>query len=155
MNTKNVRMIPGLLLIILGIFFLLAQYVEFGPGLFVLLLGTAFLFAYAFTRAYGLLIPGCILAGIGVGLLFERTMNSSVTISLGLGLGFIAIFVVQKILGGASHWWPLIPGGVLVLVGIAEAVPQGQMLIEKGWPVILILIGLAMLAGLYRQPRTR
>jgi hypothetical protein len=154
MKTPNARMIPGLVLIVIGIFFLLAQYFEFGPGLFVLLLGTAFLFAYAFTRAYGLLIPGCILAGIGVGLLFERTMNSGVTISLGLGLGFIAIFVVQKIFGKASHWWPLIPGGVLVIVGIAEAVPQGQMLIEKGWPVILIVIGLAILAGTYWRPRT-
>ena len=147
MNTRNARMIPGLVLIILGVFFLLAQYFEFGPGLFVLLLGTAFLVAYAFTRAYGLLIPGCILAGIGVGLLFERVMNPGVTVSLGLGLGFIAIFVVQRIIGGVSHWWPLIPGGVLVLVGIAEAVPQGQVLIEKGWPVILIGVGLAILAG--------
>jgi hypothetical protein len=147
MKTPNARMIPGLVLIIIGIFFLLAQYFEFGPGLFVLLLGTAFFVAYMFTRAYGLLIPGCILAGIGVGLLFERTMNSGVTISLGLGLGFIVIYVVQKIFGNASHWWPLIPGGVLVLVGIAEVVPQGQMLIEKGWPVILIVIGLAILAG--------
>ena len=147
MNTKNARVIPGLMLIIIGVFFLLAQYFEFGPGLFVLLLGVAFLIAFAFSRAYGLLIPGCILAGIGVGLLFERSMNSGVTISLGLGLGFIAIFVVQKIFNGDSHWWPLVPGGILVVLGIAEAVPQGQVLIEKGWPVILILVGLAILAG--------
>ena len=104
MNTKNARVIPGLMLIIIGVFFLLAQYFEFGPGLFVLLLGVAFLIAFAFSRAYGLLIPGCILAGIVVGLLFERSMNSGVTISLGLGLGFIAIFVVQKIFNGDSHW---------------------------------------------------
>jgi len=148
MNANRRQILPGLILIVLGIVFLLTQYFEFGPGLFLMLLGLIFLIPYAFTRSYGLLIPGCILAGIGVGLTFERTMaRPDVTVSIGLGLAFISIFLVQLIAAGASHWWPLIPGAILLLGGIAELVPQGQVLLEKGWPLLLIVIGLAVLAG--------
>ena len=148
MSVNRVRLIPGLILIVLGVMFLLMQYFEFGPGLFLLLLGLIFLIPYLLTRSYGMLIPGCILAGIGVGLMFDRPpLGTSVAVPIGLGLGFIAIFVVQLIVARASHWWPLIPGSILVLVGIAEGIPQAQTLIEKGWPLVLVLIGLLILAG--------
>lgn len=148
MSTTRAQIIPGLILIVLGVAFLLTQYFDFGPGLFVMLLALVFLIPYVFTRSYGLLIPGCILGGIGVGLAFERALaRPDVTVSISLGLGFIAIFVVQWIVAGASHWWPLIPGGILVLVGLAEMMPQAQAMLEKGWSVILIVIGLGILAG--------
>lgn len=156
MNANRRQIIPGLILIVLGIAFLLTQYFEFGPGLFLTLLGLVFLIPYAFTRSYGLLIPGCILAGIGIGLAFERAvMRPDVTVSIGLGLGFIAIFVVQLVVGGSSHWWPLVPGGILVLAGLAETVPQAQAILEKGWPLILIAIGLAILVGQFLSARAR
>jgi len=148
MSVNRARLIPGLVLIFLGIAFLLMQYVEFGPGLFLVFLGLIFLIPYALTRAYGLLIPGCILAGIGVGLMFDRPpLNTAVTVPIGLGLGFIAIFVAQLVFTRESHWWSLIPGGLLVLAGIADGIPQAQTLIEKGWPLILVLIGLLIMAG--------
>ncbi len=148
MSINRARLIPGLILIALGIMVLLMQYFEFGPGLFLLLLGLVFLIPYVMTRSYGILIPGCILAGIGIGLMFDRPpLGTSITVPIGLGLGFIAIFVVQLIVVHSAHWWSLIPGGILVLVGIAEGVPQAQSFIEKGWPLILVLIGLLILAG--------
>ncbi len=153
MNANRARLIPGLILIALGILFLVAQYFE-APGLILLFLGLVFLIPYVLTRSYGLLIPGCILAGLGVGILFQRALGrGDITVLMGLGLGFIAIFVVQLIVAGASHWWPLIPGGLLVLAGLAEALPQGQALIEKGWPLILILLGLLILAGTFWNTR--
>ncbi len=158
MSTNRGRIIPGLILIVLGMALLLGQYFEFGPSLFLVLLGLAFLIPYALTRSYGLLIPGCILTGIGIGLAFERAAaRPDVTVSIGLGLGFLAIFVVQMVVAGSSHWWPLIPGGILVLVGGAEAVPQIQGVLEKGWPVILIVIGLAILVGqlMWTKPKSR
>lgn len=154
MDKNRARMIPGLILIVLGIAFLLMQYFEFGPALFLTLLGLAFLIPYVFTRSYGLLIPGCILAGIGIGLVFDRPpLGTAIAVPIGLGLGFIAIFVVQLIVARQSHWWPLIPGGILVLVGIAEGFPQAQLLVEKGWPLILVLIGLLILAGQFWRTR--
>jgi hypothetical protein len=153
-DTQRARMIPGLILIVLGIAFLLVQYFEFGPALFLTLLGLVFLIPYALTRNYGLLIPGCILTGIGIGLVFDRPpLHSAIAVPIGLGLGFIAIFVIQLLVARHSHWWPLIPGGILVLVGVAEGIPQAQMLIEKGWPLILVLIGLLILAGQFWQTR--
>lgn len=146
MNVNRAGLIPGLVLIFLGIAFLLVQYFEFGPGLFLLMLGLAFLIPYAFTRAYGILIPGCILAGIGLGLLFDRPpLRSDMTVLIGLGLGFVAIYVVHLVFTRASHWWSLVPGGILILIGIAEGIPQAQALIQQGWPLILILIGLVIL----------
>jgi hypothetical protein len=154
MNVNRRQILPGLILIVLGIVFLLTQYFEFGPGLFLILLGLVFLIPYAFTHSYGLLIPGCVLAGIGVGLVFERTLSRpDVTVSIGLGLAFIAIFLVQRIVAGSSHWWPLIPGGILLLGGFAELAPQGQVLLEKGWPLLLIAVGLAVLAGSFITSR--
>ncbi len=144
---NRARMVPGLILIVIGIALLLLQFFRFGPGQFLLLLGLVFLVSYFVTRSQGFLIPGCILAGIGLGLIFETSEQTSVTVPIGLGLGFIAIFVIQLLIAGRSHWWPLVPGSLLVLVGLAESLPQAQTLIEKGWPLLLILIGLAVLMG--------
>jgi hypothetical protein len=144
---NRARMIPGLILIVIGIALLLMQFFRFGPGQFLLLLGLIFLVPYFLTRGYGLLIPGCILAGMGLGLIFETSEEMSVTFPIGLGLGFIAIFVIQLLVAGHSHWWPLVPGVALVLTGLAESLPQAQTLFEKGWPLLLILIGLAILLG--------
>lgn len=153
MNINRARLIPGLILIVLGVAFLLAQYFDFGPPLFLTLLGFVLLIPYIFTRSYGLLVPGCILTGIGVGLLFDRPpLGTAIAVPIGLGLGFIAIFAIHSTVARQSHWWPLIPGGVLVLGGIAEGTPQAQVLIEKGWPLILVLIGLLILAGQFWNP---
>ncbi len=154
MNINRARLIPGLILIFLGIVFLLMQYFEFGPGLFLTLLGFAFLIPYVLTRSYSLLIPGCVLVGIGIGLMFDRPpLFTPVAVPLGLGLGFVAIYVVHLVMTRASHWWPLVPGSILVLVGIAEGIPQAQVFIEKGWPLILVLIGLLILAGQFWSTR--
>jgi hypothetical protein len=152
---KRGQLIPGVILIALGSAFLLMQYFDFGPGLFLTLLGLAFLVPYALTRLYGLLIPGCILAGLGIGMMVERGARMEMTVLLGLGLGFIAIYVIHLILTRNSHWWPLIPGGILIVIGIVEAVPQGQALFEKWWPLILIVIGLAVLAGPFLMSRNK
>lgn len=148
MNANPKQVIPGSILIVLGISFLLTQYFELGPALLLTLFGLVFLIPYAFTHSYGLLIPGCILAGLGIGLAFEHAvMQPDVTVSIGLGVGFIAIFVVQLVVAGSSHWWPLVPGSILMLGGLAEAVPQAQAMLEKSWPLLLIAIGLVILAG--------
>jgi hypothetical protein len=156
MKSNRAQLIPGLVLILLGIALLLAQYFEFGPGLFLTLLGLAFLILYATMHSYGLLVPGCILAGIGLGLLFDRPpLISQVAVPIGLGFGFIAIFVAQLVVMRTLHWWPLIPGSILIVVGVAEGVPQAQTLIEKGWPLILVAIGLIILSASFIQMRTK
>ena len=154
MQTRRGRLIPGLILILLGIAFLLRNYFEIGPGLILILAGLVFLVPYVLTRWYGLLIPGMILLGLGIGLLYERGFRTDVTVPLGLGLGFIAIFVVDFIATRTMRWWPLIPGVILALVGIVGVFPEAQVWLEKGWPVLLILGGLLLLALNFVKPHT-
>ncbi len=142
MNRSQMNQIlPGLILIALGILFLLGRTALSG-AVFLGGLGAIFIIAYFGTRKYGWLIPGCILAGLGVGELMGWS-------SLGLGLGFIAIFVVDLIVRGKSHWWPLIPGVIISLdalnsrAGAVLAPIQG--LINNFWPVLLIVIGVLLL----------
>jgi hypothetical protein len=151
MNVSRARLIPGLVLIALGLIFLFGQYFEFAPPFFILLLGLVFLGGYVATRSNGFLIPGCILSGLGAGLLFARPpFREDAAVSLGLGIGFIAIYVVQRLVSGRAHWWSLIPGGLLLLAGVAETLPEGRLLVERGWPIALILLGLLILASQFR-----
>jgi hypothetical protein len=147
------NLIPGLFLILLGIGFLLKEYFEIGPGLVLLFVGVVFLVPYLFTRWYGMLIPGLLLVGLGIGLMFERGTRTDVTAPLGLGLAFIAIFVVDFATTRALRWWPLVPGLVLTFVGIAEAFPEAQLWVERGWPVLLIALGLFLLGAEFLGPR--
>lgn len=118
----------GLVLIALGLAFLAMQFFEqIGGSVVLLSLGAAFLTAHLIYRVYGLLIPGCILLGLGTGLLVQETAivpRISDPVVVGLGLGFVLIWVIDRVFtrrGPRGSWWPLIPGGILLLVGIAES----------------------------------
>jgi hypothetical protein len=147
MQIQRGRLIPGLVLILLGVAFLLRDYFSIGPEIIVIVAGLGFLVAYIFARLYGLLIPGMLLLGLGLGLMYQRTSNAGAAVPLGLGLGFIAIWVVDFIANRARHrWWPLIPGAALIIPGIVDMFPDARVWLEKGWPVILIVVGLAIIA---------
>lgn len=136
----------GLLLIGLGGALLLAATTDLGGEVVVGFIGVAFLVAYATTRTYGFLIPGGILTGLGTGLVLQPLGVRGDIVALGLGLGFVAIAVVDQLLspGRSGWWWPFIPGGVLLLssVGSVTGLPNlGRYLL----PGLLILAGAALL----------
>ena len=54
---------------------------------------------------------------------------------LTLGLGFCLIWVLER-----KHWWALIPGGILVMVGLSNF--WGIM---QFWPIALIALGVYLL----------
>jgi hypothetical protein len=68
---------------------------------------------------------------------------------LGLGVGFIAIYVIPLVYRGKSHWWSLIPGLILVVVGLAKTSDDLERLFEVGWPHIHVILGLLILAGAF------
>jgi hypothetical protein len=98
----------------------LAGFVLFivaGFGLVLLLTGVH-------TRLFGLLLAGALLVGIGPGVYFGWNQNAGpnalaqtgimlVWFSLGWGL----ITVLYRALFHKFIWWPLIPGGILAMVG--------------------------------------
>lgn len=138
--------VGGIILIIAGIFFLLANIFprQVGPS-FPLLVGLAFLTAYFLgQRNVGFLIPGGIIAGTGLGVLLAQLIpdrESGGIIVLCLGLGFIAIWLFER-----GHQWALIPGGILVVIGAFVASSElAQLNLGRWWPAVLILVGLGVL----------
>ncbi len=156
MEDRNRRaLVIGLILIVLGVGLLAMQLMQpgFGQPLILFLIGAAFLVGYFIRRSYGLLIPGCILVGLALGSLGVQIFGQFGDLTvIGLGIGFVAIYVIDLLYRRVTHWWPLIPGGILIVVGLAQALeenPNFAVLWEKGWPLILVLVGLLLLAGAF------
>ncbi len=143
------REFAGIFLIVLGLVLFVIQFVRgWGDSLFLILVGSLFIAGYLYRRAYGLLIPGCLLLGLGFGQIVERSFAPMGDWgAIGLGAGFASIYLADLVYRRSSHWWPLIPGLVLILVGISQGNPALQNMMSIGWPLILIFIGALMLAG--------
>jgi hypothetical protein len=142
------RVVLGGILIVLGIGLFALQFFEgFSEAFYLFLIGGAFTAWYLYRRAYGLLIPGCIMLGLGLGTVGEETFMSFKGLEeVGLGVGFVALWVIPLIYEGKSIWWPLIPGAILVIVGLSEGNEAFQRLFDVGWPLIIVFIGLLLLA---------
>ncbi len=78
-------------------------------------------------RLLGLIIPGCILLGIGPGIglawgdLLPDEFNglSQTGIMLAcFGLGWLLLTPFSRVVTHTFVWWPLIPGGILLVVGM-------------------------------------
>jgi hypothetical protein len=151
------RIVTGAILILLGVGFLALQFLQgFGQAAVLFLIGGAFIAAYLLTRRYGLLIPGGILVGIGLGSIGEQSVFAFQGLStIGLGIGFVAIYVIALVYQGRAHWWPLIPGLILIAIGLSEGSRVIQQLFSIGWPLILIFAGLVLLAGAFGLFRHR
>ncbi len=151
------RLVGAAILIGLGLLFLLMNFApSLDLGRLILIgLGGIFLAAAFLTRSPGLVIPGCILAGIGVGVWLVSggpafgSSGDGAIILICMGLGFAAIMPLMRLVGGQPHWWPLIPGGILGGIGLLMMFGDaGLSLLEqigRFWPVALILIGLYIL----------
>lgn len=148
------RYIPGLVLIIVGGILLLARQQVMSGDLTVLVIGALLLAVYAASGAHGLLVPGAILTGLGAGIaLRDRFGPESATVPLGLGVGFLLIYVIDRARGGPKgSWWPLIPGGVLVAVGLMQAARTDGPLkaLASWWPLLFVLLGIWLIA----RPKT-
>lgn len=148
-NRSGGGIVAGVVLILLGMAFFAQQLIGgLGDSALLFLIAGAFVAGYFYKQAYGLLIPGCILVGLALGSIGEDTVFGIGDFSaVGLGLGFVAIYLIDLAYSGATHWWPLIPGGILVASGIAESSVTVQRLFAVGWPLVLVFVGLLILAG--------
>jgi hypothetical protein len=151
------RRFGGLLLLGIGLLMLLTNFTRSNvlgdlilPGLGLLFLAWAF-----YTRRFGLTVPGCILTGLGIGVLLESRVSipgdsdSGGVVVLGLAAGFLAIALIAPFFEQKRVFWPLIPGGILALVGILQFMGdiglQGLNVLGTFWPVILVAVGLYIL----------
>jgi len=169
---RNTAWVVGIALVVAGLWALLREVVRarlFGPFLlpgltwnshawdlmFLPALGCVFLVWGVLVRRIGLLVPGGVLGGVGLGVFLNEgllggapsdTHGGVVLASMGLGWAFVAILSIAFIERRA--WWPLIPAALLGAMGIALLVGGGAAL-EKvatlGVPSGLILAGLGLM----------
>ncbi len=144
MRKLEFRLVFGILLILGGVLFLLEalHLIVIGDwlwGLAFMAAGAVFLYVY-FTRReqWWPLIPGCTLAGIGVGILLASLFPvldflTGMFVLGGIGLGFLLIYLARR-----DYWWAIIPAGTmlsLALVTVAERV----FVDDVGVPGVLFL----------------
>ena len=148
----------GLVLILLGAWFLVAQWVPglpttfswpwivIGVGGFLLLLGLL-------TGAPGLAVPACIVGGIG-GLLYWQNATGnweSWAYAWTLIPGFVGVGILLSGLLGGEIRQSVQGGGWLILISLVLFAVFGSFLggldlLGPYWPVLLILLGLLLLA---------
>jgi hypothetical protein len=146
-------MAAGIALVVIGILALAIQRFE-GPGraLVLLLAGGAFIATYFYSDIYGLLVPGGILSGLGLGLLFEwKDIAFRDPNAVGLGVGFVAIYVIERAYRRRAHWWPLIPGIILVGSGIGMRYGDVGHVLWRWTPAILVALGIVMVIRAIRR----
>lgn len=86
--------------------------------------GLVLLFTGIYTRLFGLILAGALLVGIGPGIYFSWNQNAGPNALAQTGimlvwfaLGWGIITVLYRALFHKFIWWPLIPGGILAMVG--------------------------------------
>lgn len=144
------RYVQGLVLIAVGVVLLLAMRAYAIGDQSVLVVGALLLVAYAFTGRYGLLVPAGILTGLGAGIAARDWVGADrAPVLLGLGVGFLFVYVVDLARSGrqAAEWWPLVPGGILVAVGLLRVLRGAGIMqvMAAWWPMLLIVLGIWLL----------
>lgn len=153
------RIVGGVALIALGLIALAAQFIDLGETAGLLIvpgLGIIFLLWGLLTRQSGFLIPGGILGGIGLGILLitgpyeiaNEELQGGVFM-LAFALGWFLIPILSTIFTGDNHWWALIPGAIMALIGggllFGGAALTALEYLGNLWPVFLILGGLYLI----------
>lgn len=163
-NSKKGSLTGGLILVGIGVGLLLSQLTHL-EWLFPLALGLAFLIAGIMTRKAGLIIPGGIIGGVGLGVIAvdnawfapENSTASGGVFLLAFSIGWFLITVLSKLFTDETQIWALIPGGIMALIGTLVLMGEmGLKILEQigfFWPVILIVIGLAILFGWWKERR--
>lgn len=146
------RLFLGLVLLAVGAALLLARMhvVASGPAI-LLAVGVALALWGVLQRRLGPLVPGCVLLGLGAGMfLGDRGVEALGMVRwhvLGLGFGFVLIFLLALVLGLGSQVWALVVGLVLCAVGFLPHLkglvdPQVLVAVRTYWPVLLVVAGL-------------
>ncbi|HNX49765.1 MAG TPA: DUF5668 domain-containing protein [Thermoanaerobaculaceae bacterium] len=162
-RTRSKHLFLALVLIAVGGVLLATRFfpLDWTPAL-VLGLGIAFAGMAILQRSQGTLVTGMILLGLGAGMALGRAATLGIPVSnwmlLCLAGAFFAIFVFGALLGTSRHWWPLIPGVVLLVVGGAQYAsrlnffpPALESAARTWWPAALVLAGAILLFKAFRK----
>ena len=162
-KTEN-TIVAGLALIVIGLVALAAQFID-SPNLGLLVLPTLAIIFLAWgliTRTFGFIIPGGILAGIGLGAILvqsdltsQHELMQGGVFMLAFAGGWALITLLSVFTTDRLQWWPLIPAGIMAIIGAlllaGEAGLKVLELSEYIWPIALIVVGLAIILRRYSR----
>ncbi|MFO7916888.1 MAG: hypothetical protein R6V13_02265 [Anaerolineae bacterium] len=150
-------LIPGFILlgisalIFLGEFFPTAEETIGGP-LFLMALSASFWIVYLIHKEHWwAVIPGGVLLSVAVVAALENMalgFDPGGIVLLGIGLTFLLLAIVPT--DEERMRWPLIPGGILLLIGIV-AMAEEVAVLQYVWPAVLILGGLYLVLRNFMQ----
>lgn len=131
-SVKNSRpgfvYIIGIAMVAVGVLVLLEQYLKTDWLLFAFapIIGIFFLIEAQRTRRFVFLVIGGLLTGAGLGgiigmsMLFDRPIAHDIGwLLIFIALGWAAVAVFSRKLLTKPAWWALIPGGIILSVGLA------------------------------------
>lgn len=152
------RVILAVMLIAIGLLAFLSQVIDLPNVGWLILPGLAVIFLLwgLLTREVGLLIPGGILAGLGLGVYLivgpyagqiEENQGGIFLLAFSAGWALISLFSLFSKQG--FQWWPLIPGAIIALVGVAVMrgglAMQLLQILGYAWPLALVAVGVYLL----------
>ena len=153
----------GVMLVVVGGVLLVTRFalMDTAPA-WLLGLGVGLSLLAIVGSSYGALVGGMILLGLGSGMLLgDRGVGglpAGTWLLLGLGAGFIGIWLLALLLKLRSHWWPLVPGFVLLAVGgarfyrhFAVIPPSVVIAMRAWWPALLVVVGVWILVRALRS----
>ncbi len=167
---RRSRIVFGIVLIVLGAWFLAVQLVpglsdivnvRFGWPLILVGLGLVFMIAAVAGGTPGLAVPACVVGGIGALLYWQNATGNweSWAYAWTLIPGFVGVGTILMGLLGRGNRGAL-AGGVwlvvisLVLFAVLGSFLGGLDLLGPYWPVLLIALGVVLLMrSLWRQGR--
>jgi hypothetical protein len=159
-SQSRTALVIGFVLVLVGGGALVSELLPDFDRYVPLVVGLGLLAVFLMTRSYVALVFAGILTGVGAGLLvadvLPGTKDDGAGSVLGLAGGFLGIWAVSWLFRlKEHHFWPLIPGGILLLVGIGLVLDLFDTDASK-WvvPAIVVAIGvLVMAAGYLRMTR--
>jgi hypothetical protein len=155
MSPASAARVPGrnnvaaLAMIAIGMLMILGRLApwrfELEGGMVLLTIASCFLFFSFWKHIYGLLIPGCILAGLSLGVTFADVTDGA-SVLWSLALGFLSILFLGRSLFNQRSNWPVYPAVPLFAIGVIVLASNLPILFTGGlvW-LPLLLVG----AGLY------
>jgi hypothetical protein len=153
-------LIVGFVLVLIGGAALVSQLLPDYDRYVPLVVGIGLLAVFIMTRSYVALVFAGILTGVGAGLLVADLLpgikDDGPGAVLGLAFGFLGIWAVSWIFRMKEHhFWPLIPGSILALVGTGLLLDLFETDASR-WviPAVVVTIGvLVMAVGFLRMSR--
>ena len=155
---RRTGLVGGLILILLGLWFLAMQIMpglqtlinlELSWPLFVIGAGLLLLILGLLTGEPGMAVPACIVGGIGVLLYYQNQTGNWASWAYAWTLipGFAGVGAILAGLLGDKPKQSVRDGGNLILISavmflIFSSFLGGQNLLGPYWPVLLILLGL-------------